>query len=168
MNTLASGSGHRNLWWPRLALAILPVAAVSVLGSLATLPNIPTWYAGLQKPPLNPPNGVFGPVWTILYGLMAFAVWRVLSAHPAMPGRGRAVALFYIQLALNALWSWSFFGAQSPGAGLVNILVLDAAVVATIVMISRVDRLAAWCLAPYLAWIGFATYLNAGIFALNR
>ena len=167
MNTLAAGSGHRNGPWPRLALAILPVAAVSLLGSWATLPSIPTWYAGLEKPPLNPPNGVFGPVWTTLYALMAFAIWRVLSAHPAMPGRGRAVALFFVQLALNGLWSWSFFAAHSPAAGLVNILVLDALVIATILMFSRVDRLAAWCLAPYLAWIGFATYLNAGILVLN-
>ena len=167
MNTLAAGSGHRNGPWPRLALAILPVAAVSLLGSWATLPSIPTWYAGLEKPPLNPPNDVFGPVWTTLYALMAFAIWRVLSAHPARPGRGRAVALFFVQLALNGLWSWSFFAAHSPAAGLVNILILDALVIATILMFSRVDPLAAWCLAPYLAWIGFATYLNAGILVLN-
>ncbi len=168
MNTLAAGAGHRNGWWGRLALAVLPVAAVSVLGSWATLPNIPTWYEGLAKPPLIPPNGVFGPVWTVLYALMAFAIWRVLSAHPAMPGRGRAVALFYIQLALNGLWSWSFFAAHSPAAGLVNILVLDAAVIATILLFRRIDRLAAWCLVPYLAWIAFATYLNAGVLILNR
>jgi tryptophan-rich sensory protein len=117
---------------------------------------------------LIPPNGVFGPVWTVLYALMAFAIWRVLSAHPAMPGRGRAVALFYIQLALNGLWSWSFFAAHSPAAGLVNILVLDAAVIATILLFRRIDRLAAWCLVPYLAWIAFATYLNAGVLILNR
>ncbi|WP_246736000.1 TspO/MBR family protein [Enterovirga aerilata] len=151
----------------RLALAILPVALVSVLGSWATLPNIPTWYAGLAKPPLTPPNGVFGPVWTALYGLMAFAIWRVLSTHPAMPGRGRAVALFYLQLALNGLWSWSFFAAQSPAAGLANILALDVAAGATFAMFRRIDRLASWCLLPYLAWIAFATYLNAEIWLLN-
>jgi translocator protein len=167
MDTLAVGAGHRNGRWGRLALAILPVAAVSVLGSWATLPNIPTWYVGLAKPPLTPPNAVFGPVWTILYAILAFAIWRVLSAHPAMPGRGRAIALFYVQLALNGLWSWSFFAAHSPAAGLVNIVALDLAAVATAVLFSRIDRLAAWCFAPYLAWIAFATYLNAGIWALN-
>lgn len=166
MNTLAP-AGHRNGPLTRLALAIVPVAAVSVAGSWATLPNIPGWYAGLAKPPLTPPNAVFGPIWTILYALMAFASWRVLSAHPAMPGRGRAVALFFVQLALNGLWSWSFFAAHSPGAGLVNILALDVAVLATIVLFSRVDRLAAWCLVPYAAWTAYATYLNAAIWYLN-
>jgi tryptophan-rich sensory protein len=168
MNTLASGAGHRNPRWERLALAILPVAVVSVLGSWATLPNIPTWYEGLAKPPLTPPNAVFGPVWTTLYALMAFAIWRVLSAHPATPGRDRAIALFFIQLGLNGLWSWSFFAAHSPAAGLVNILVLDVAAVATAILFGRVDRLAALCLVPYLAWIAFATYLTAGILVLNR
>ena len=167
MNTLRASQGHRNGWVPRLALSILPVAAVSILGSWATLPNIPAWYEGLAKPPLIPPNGVFGPVWTILYALMAFAIWRVLSADPAIPGRGSAIALFFIQLGLNCLWSFSFFAARSPAAGLVNILVLDAAVLATIVMFARIDRLAAWCLVPYLCWIVFATYLNAGVWLLN-
>jgi benzodiazapine receptor len=168
MNTLAARSGHRNGWWSRLALAILPVVPVPVLSSWATLPNIPTWYVGLTKPPLNPPNWAFGPVWTTLYALMAFALWRILSAHPAMPGRGRAIAMFYVQLALNALWPWAFFAAQSPGSGLVVILALDAAVIATILHFRRVDRLAAWCLAPYIAWIAFATYVNAGVWLLNR
>jgi tryptophan-rich sensory protein len=110
---------------------------------------------------------VFGPAWTVLYALMAFALWRVLSAHPALPGRGRAIALFYVQLGLNGLWSWSFFAAHSPAAGLANILALDLAAVVTVIMVSRIDRLAAWCLAPYLAWIAFATYLNAGVLVLN-
>ena len=167
MNTLSARGGHRNGPWSRLALAVLPVAAVSVLGSWATLPNVPAWYAGLAKPPFTPPNWVFGPTWTALYALMAYAVWRVLSAPAEMPGRGRAVALFFVQLALNALWSWSFFAAHSPAAGLANILALDLAVVATIAVFARLDRAAAWCLAPYLAWITFATYLNWGVWRLN-
>ena len=167
MNTLAAGPGHRNGPWARLALATLPVAAVSVLGSWATLPNIPTWYAGLAKPPFTPPNWVFGPAWTILYALMALAIWRVLSAHPALPRRDRAIALFFVQLALNGLWSWSFFAARSPAAGLANIVALDLAAATTLLLFARVDRLAAWCLAPYLAWIAYATYLNLGVLALN-
>ncbi len=143
MDTLARGAGHRNSPLGRLALAILPVVVVSALGSWATLPNIPTWYQGLAKPPLTPPNGVFGPTWTVLYALMAYAVWRVLSAPPAAPGRGRAIAMFFLQLALNGLWSWSFFAAQSPAAGLVNILALDAALVVTVALFWPIDRAAA-------------------------
>lgn len=165
MDSSTIGHRHGPLW--RMALAILPVAAVSVAGSWATLPNIAGWYAALAKPPFTPPNAVFGPAWTALYGLMAFAIWRVLSVHPAMPGRGRAIALFFVQLALNGLWSWSFFAARSPGAGLINILALDLAALGTIALFFRLDRLAGWCLVPYLAWIGFATYLNAGIWLLN-
>src|SRR3712207_3404791 len=98
----------------RAALAILPVATTSALGSLATLPSIPTWYATLAKPPLTPPNGVFGSVWTLLYALMAIAVWRILSRPADVPGRNAAVIWFFVQLALNAAWSWAFFALQSP------------------------------------------------------
>lgn len=150
----------------RLLLAIVPVAAAGALGSLATLPNIPTWYAGLAKPPFTPPNGAFGPAWTILYGLMALSIFRLLSAAGS-EARRNAVVLFFVQLALNALWSWSFFAAHAPAAGLANILVLGGAIVLAMRSAARVDRLASACLAPYLAWVLFATYLNAGIWWLN-
>ncbi|HEV7873907.1 MAG TPA: TspO/MBR family protein [Enterovirga sp.] len=151
----------------RAALAILPVAAASALGSLATLPNIPTWYAGLAKPPLTPPNGVFGPVWTLLYALMAWAVWRILSRPADLPGRRGALGWFFVQLALNAAWSWVFFALHSPALGLVVILALVAAIGVTIRRFRQADRLAAWLLVPYLAWVLFATYLNLGVWRLN-
>ena len=167
MNTAATSLGHRNTPVSRFLLATLPVAAVAGLGSWATLPNIPTWYDRLAKPPLVPPNWVFGPVWTLLYAMMAYAVWRVLSAAPALPGRGRAVAMFFVQLGLNAIWPWAFFAGRSPAAGALNIVALDLAVLATIALFWRVDRIAALCLAPYLAWVMFATYLNLGVWRLN-
>ncbi len=167
MDTAQARRGSRNSPLGHLALATIPVAAVAALGSWATIPNVETWYRGLAKPPLTPPDGVFGPAWTVLYGLMAFAAWRILSAPPATPGRGRALALFFIQLALNAAWSWSFFAAHSPGAGLLDILVLDILVACTIVQFRRVAVIAALALAPYLLWILYATYLNAGVWRMN-
>ena len=150
----------------RATIAILPILAAAVLGNVATLPNIPTWYAGLAKPGFTPPNGVFGPVWTVLYALMAYAVWRVLSL-PATPGRGRALVAFFVQLALNAAWSWAFFGAHSPLAGLWVILPLLLMIIETIRRFWPLDRLAAVLLMPYAAWVGFATALNAAIWRLN-
>ncbi|WP_371682029.1 TspO/MBR family protein [Microvirga sp. 17 mud 1-3] len=151
----------------RFLAAVLPVAAAGVLGSIATTPNIPTWYAGLAKPGFTPPNWLFGPVWTLLYAMMAYALWRILSLPKNHPGRPGAVAAFFVQLALNALWSWAFFGAQAPLAGLVVILALIVAIVATIRAFWPLDRAAALLLVPYLAWVTYATALNAAIWRLN-
>jgi len=151
----------------RFLLAVLPVAAASVLGSLATMPNIPTWYAGLAKPGFTPPNWLFGPVWTLLYAMMAYAMWRILSLPASLPGRSTAIATFFVQLGLNALWSWAFFGAHSPAAGLVVILALMVAIIATIRAFWPLDRVAAYLLMPYLAWVAYATALNAAVWRLN-
>jgi translocator protein len=129
-----------------------------------TLPKIPTWYSGLAKPSFTPPNAVFGPVWTILYVMMAVAVWRIGAADPA---RKRAVAFFVVQLALNAIWSPVFFGLAAPRLGLGIIIMLLVALTATLAMFWRIDRLAGLLLAPYLAWVCYATALNAAIAALN-
>ena len=103
------------------ALAVIVVAAASVAGQLATYPNLAPWYAGLAKPSFNPPNWIFAPVWTTLFVLMAFSVWRILRL-PRTSARGTALALFFIQLALNAAWSWMFFAAHSPALGMINIV----------------------------------------------
>ncbi len=146
--------------------AVTPVAAAAVIGNFATLPNIAPWYEGLVKPPFNPPNGVFGPVWTLLYVLMAWAFYRVLTAHPGTPRR-RAIILFLVQIALNAAWSVAFFGLHSPSAGLVVILLLVGAIVAAIRAFLAVDRVAGGALVPYLGWVSFATVLNVSIWWLN-
>ncbi|MGO4706997.1 TspO/MBR family protein [Microvirga sp. 2MCAF38] len=152
---------------PRLALTILPVVLVAVLGNLATIPNIPTWYAGLAKPSFTPPNWVFGPAWAILYALMAYALWRILSLPREEPGRAGAIAAFFVQLAINALWSWAFFAGHSPLAGLVVILALIVAIVITIYRFKPLDSVAALLLVPYLAWVVFATALNLAVWELN-
>jgi len=151
----------------RFLIAVLPVVAVSVAGSLVTTPNIPTWYAGLAKPGFTPPDWLFGPVWTTLYALMAYAVWRILALPKDRPGRSTAVTAFFVQLALNSLWSFAFFGGHSPVAGLVVIAALIVAILATIRAFWSLDRVAAWLLVPYLAWVAYATALNAAIWHLN-
>ncbi|MGA8292047.1 MAG: TspO/MBR family protein [Rhodoplanes sp.] len=152
----------------RLALiSVSAVAAASVIGQIATYPNLAPWYANLAKPSFNPPNWVFGPVWTTLYLLMAFSVWRILRL-PAGSMRRTALTLFFVQLVLNAAWSWMFFAANSPLLGMVNIVPQTALVIATVVAFYRLDRLAAFCLVPLTAWVAFATVLNFSIWILNR
>ncbi|MCB4767179.1 tryptophan-rich sensory protein [Ancylobacter sp. Lp-2] len=151
----------------RLVVSVGLCLAVGAIGSLATTPKIPTWYAGLVKPAWTPPDAVFPVAWTTLYVLMAVALWRLWQLHGPSPARRLAVALFFLQLALNALWSPVFFGLEAPGAALAVIILLIGAVVATIWASSRVDTIAAWLLAPYLLWLGYATALNAAIVAMN-
>lgn len=144
----------------------LPQAA-GAIGSFFTFRAVAEWYPLLEKPPLNPPSWVFGPVWTTLYllmGIAAYAVWRT----PATPARKRAAyAAFGIQLVLNALWSVAFFGLRSPGWGLAVIAALAVAIVTNVVAFRRISRGAAALLVPYLAWVLFASYLNLAIFLRN-
>jgi len=147
-------------------IAVGLVAATSVLGQIATYPNLTPWYAGLVKPSFNPPNWIFAPVWTTLYALMAFALWRVLRLPPDRQRR-YAIYLFLILLALNATWSWLFFWAHSPLLALMNIVPQLFTIIATIVSFARLDQLAAICLLPLAAWVAFATLLNTAIWLLN-
>ncbi|GGC92944.1 TspO/MBR family protein [Chelatococcus reniformis] len=151
----------------RLAAAVLPVVAASVLGQVATYPNIESWYAGLTKASFNPPDWVFAPVWTALFALMAFAVWRILRLPADRPGRTTALAAFFVQLALNATWPWMFFAARNPPLGLANIVVQLAAILVAIALFRRLDRAAAWLLVPLAAWVAFAALLNLAVWRLN-
>jgi benzodiazapine receptor len=148
------------------AMAVAAVAAASVLGQFATYPNLVPWYASMAKPSFNPPNWVFAPVWTALYVLMAFAVWRILRLPPSDQRRS-ALILFFVQLALNAAWSWMFFAMQSPLLGLINIVPQLIAITWTIVLFARLDRIATPCLVPLFAWVAFATALNFELWRLN-
>lgn len=142
---------------------LLVVLVAGGLGALASR-DAATFYAQLMLPPWAPPAGLFGPVWTTLYVLMAVAAWRVDRA----PGRNRAaLVLFMAQLAVNALWSWLFFAWHRGGAAFVDIVVLDALVIATIAAFRRVDAWAPVLMLPYLAWIAFATALNWAVWRAN-
>ena len=149
----------------KAAISILPVVAAILLGQAATFPNLAPWYAHLAKPSFNPPNWIFGPVWTTLYALMAIAVWPVLGSRD--PGKRTALTLFFLQLAFNIAWSWMFFAAQAPLLGLVNIVLQWLLVVATMLAFWRIDRLAGLCLLPLTCWVAFAGLLNFEIWRLN-
>ncbi len=152
--------------WAHLAIATLPVLAAMLAGQAATFPNLQSWYAGLQKPAFNPPNWIFGPMWTTLYVLMAVCCWRLLRQHPSSI-RTLALTLFFAQLVLNAAWSWLFFGAHSPMLGLIDIVPQWLCIVATIIVAMKIDRPAAFCLAPLACWVAFAGVLNFEIYRLN-
>lgn len=140
---------------------------VGFLGSFFTTPAINGWYSELAKPSFNPPSWIFGPVWTLLYFLMAvsaFLVWRKWSKNHIVRC---ALILFFVHLIFNFLWSIIFFTWQSPGWALVDVLLLDAFIIAMIVVFYKVDKRASFLLFPYLAWVLFATVLNYYIFILN-
>jgi benzodiazapine receptor len=152
----------------RLAICVGAVLLASAVGSFATVRAIPTWYEGLAKPSFNPPAWLFGPAWTLLYLLMAVAAWLVWKQGIGADGVKLALAVFLVQLILNALWSILFFGLRSPLAGLADIIVLWLAILATIVLFFRVSVPAGVLLLPYIAWVSFAAVLNAAILRLNR
>jgi translocator protein len=148
-------------------LAATPELAALTLGNMATLPNIPYWYADLDKPSFTPPNWIFAPVWTTLYALMGYALFRILRLEPA-PARGAAIRAFLLQMTLNVAWSFAFFGAHNPPLGFAVIVALEAAILLCIRAFAPLDRIAALCLWPYAAWIAYAAALNAALWALNR
>lgn len=168
MNALSTPAGNApepaRKWW-MLVFWLAVVFAVSLAGSAVTLPQIPTWYAGLTKPSFTPPNWLFGPVWTTLYAAMAIAVWRI--GTPSSAAQKRAVIFFVVQLVLNGVWSPAFFGLESPLLGMLIIVPLWIAIAVTLAAFWRLDRVAGLLLVPYLVWVTYATMLNIAIYALN-
>jgi tryptophan-rich sensory protein len=148
------------------AAALAGFIALVVLAALIGSAFQPSdWYAALRKPPLTPPNWIFGPVWSFLYLCIAVAAWLVWRARR---GATTPLALWASQLLLNGLWSLLFFGLHRPGLALLELAILLALVVATTAAFFRVRSLAGALLVPYVLWVGFAIYLNAGIWYLNR
>ena len=151
-----------------LALALLVGICLVIggLGGAVTASSVNDWYPTLNKPSFNPPNWVFGPVWTALYVMMGVAAWRVWRAADRNTARA-PLTVFALQLAVNLGWSVAFFGLRDPGLAVAVILALDLLVLGTALMFRRVDRVAEWLLVPYLAWIAFATILNIAVWHLN-
>lgn len=124
------------------------------------------WYARLSKPSWNPPNWIFGPVWTVLYIMMAVAAWRIWR-FGGDESRRKALVLFLIQLCLNAAWSPLFFGLKQPALAFGDIVLLWFAICATTSVFFKMDRVAGWLMVAYLAWVSFAAVLNAALWRMN-
>jgi benzodiazapine receptor len=152
--------------WVVLGVFLLLCFSVAAVGSMATARSVGTWYADIRKPAWSPPNWLFGPVWTLLYASMAVAAWLVWI-RVGGSGAPIAFALFALQLGLNALWSWLFFGLQNPGAALIEIGLLWTSILFTLVAFGRIVPAAGWVMLPYLGWVTFAAALNAAIWRLN-
>ena len=150
-----------------LIVALAACYAAAAVGGIFTSSSVGSWYQTLEKPPFNPPSWVFGPVWTVLYGMMAVAVWLVW--RNAAPGQARLpITLFAIQLVLNVAWSLLFFGLRQPGWAFAELCLLWLAIGATLLTFWPVSRPAAWLMVPYLLWVSFAGVLNLNIWLLNR
>ena len=149
-----------------LAFFIALCLGIGALGAAVVATSVDTWYAELAKPPFTPPDHVFGPIWTVLYVLMAIAAWRVWRAADRDTRRG-PLTLFALQLALTLGWTVVFFGLEKIGAALATIVVLDVGVVVTTLAFRPIDRWAGLLMLPYLAWVAFATVLNIAIWRLN-
>lgn len=139
---------------------------VSGIGATITATTVRTWYPTLHKPPFNPPDWVFAPVWTTLYVLMAIAGWRVWRRARLEVTR-KALIVFVVQLALNLAWSFIFFGLQQISLALVEIVILLLAIIANTILFWRIDRWAGALFVPYVLWVAFATVLNASLWLLN-
>ncbi|MFO1044520.1 MAG: TspO/MBR family protein [Planctomycetaceae bacterium] len=136
------------------------------LGAIATTPEIDGWYRTVAKPTWNPPNSVFGPVWTTLFVMMAVAAWLVWRPAGFIAAKV-PLLLFTAQLALSVAWSWIFFGLHQPGWAFVEIVFLWAAIAVTMRAFFLRSQFAGWLLVPYLAWVSFAAVLNFAIWRLN-
>jgi len=151
----------------KLVVSIIACQCAGLIGSLATTPNIPTWYAALEKPFFTPPSWLFAPAWITLYLLMAIAAFLIWRKGLGEEGVKCALIVFLVQLVLNALWSVVFFGLQSPLYGMVVIIALWIAILLAIIKFFRLSRAAGWLMIPYILWVSFASALNISIWVLN-
>jgi tryptophan-rich sensory protein len=151
----------------RFAASIVLCEGVGIVSGLFTARGISEWYAHIAKPSFTPPDSVFGPVWTVLYFMMGCALYLVWRRWDGSGTLKAALAVFIAQLLLNGLWSFLFFGLRSPLAGMIEIVALWAAVIATTVLFWRISRPAGLLLVPYAAWVTFASVLNWSLWRLN-
>jgi translocator protein len=154
------------MWIKFIVSLALPLTVGAVAG-MATIAEIPGWYAGLNKPSFNPPNYLFGPVWTTLYAMMGVVLFLVWKTKADKAIKQKAMVLFAVQLVLNFCWSFIFFSAHQLGWALVEIVVLWLCILLTIFAFGKISKPAAWLLVPYICWVSFATVLNFALWRLN-
>jgi benzodiazapine receptor len=180
---------NKSNWFKLIVSLLIPLLA-GWIGSLVTMPAVSTWYTTLAKPALNPPSWVFGPVWTTLFLLIGVALflvwkknWQVQNQLLADQNKSwnpwtkrfwngdwqkqNIIAIFYIQLVLNVLWSYIFFGLHQPGLAFFELLALWFSILYLIINFYRVSKSAAWLILPYIIWVMFAGYLNLVIWMGN-
>lgn len=150
----------------KFLIAVTGTVGIGSLGGLFTFAEIPTWYAGLNKPAFNPPNGLFGPVWALLYTLMGISFYLIWK-RPASAERNGSLKMFGAQFALNFCWSILFFSFHQIGLALIEIMVMWVFILLTILFFWKQSRTAALLLVPYIFWVSFATILTAAIYRLN-
>ena len=149
-----------------LGLFCLACVGIGAIGGIATSTSVNTWYPTLEKPWFNPPDAVFAPVWTALYLIMATAAWRIWLNGEGQT-KSRAIQMFWLQLVLNLTWSILFFGIHQIGFALAEIVLLLLAILVTMLLFWRIDRCAGILMLPYIAWVTFATLLNASLWLMN-
>jgi tryptophan-rich sensory protein len=153
--------------YPKLAAAVLFCVIVGSLGSLVTVTGPGSWYASLEKPFFTPPGWVFAPVWITLFTLMGISLYLIWESGTGKRDVQVALWIFGVQFALNVIWSFLFFGLQSPLLGFINIVLLWVMIIATIIAFYRVRKIAAYLLVPYIAWVTIASALNGSIYVMN-
>lgn len=151
----------------KLVSSILICQLAGIIGSFFTVSSISGWYIDLNKPLLNPPNWVFGPVWITLYFLMGIALFLVWNKELDKPFNRNAFILFIIQLVFNSLWSIVFFGMHQLLISVFVIIILWLLIFINIVQFGKISEAAAYLLLPYILWVSFASYLNIAIYILN-
>jgi tryptophan-rich sensory protein len=151
----------------KLLIAILICLTIGSASGFLTANAITDYYLHLNKPTWNPPNWIFGPVWTTLYIMMGVSLWLVWKSDLSKTLVQKACLVFALQLFLNFWWSIIFFNMQSPGWAFVEIILLLSAIIYTIFQFSKISKPAAWLLFPYISWVSFASILNFKIFSLN-
>ena len=151
----------------KLLISIVVCLAIGGVSGYFTANEIPTWYATLNKPSFNPPNGIFAPVWSTLYILMAISFWLIWKSNTESSTKNRAMTFFVIQLILNFFWSIIFFSLHQLGFALVEIILMWMFILFSIVSFYPISKIASYLLIPYLLWVSFASVLNFAIWKLN-
>ena len=151
----------------KLIIAVAIPVAVGATSGFFTVTGVESWYQSINKPLWNPPDWIFGPVWTTLYILMGIALYLVWNSDTSSALKRTAITLFSIQLIFNFFWSFIFFNQQQIGWALVEIIMMWIAILLTIFSFAKISTAAAWLLVPYICWVSFATVLNYTIWNLN-